>query len=180
MSLEYAILGFLQHKPISGYDMKKMFDSSIKHFWSADQSQIYRTLNKLTNEGLIEMEVVLQEGKPNSKIYNITNKGRSEFINWLSTPMSMPEPRIPWLIQVFFSAKLPDGDIINIFNHTANQIRNRIIEYEKINKIEFEKGTEGFAERDLFFIGLTYDYGLMLHNSVLSWIEKVIKQIQER
>lgn len=72
MSLEYAILGFLQYKPIFGYDMKKMFDASIKHFWSADQSQIYRALNKLTNEGLIDIKLIIQDNKPNSKIYNVT------------------------------------------------------------------------------------------------------------
>ena len=44
MSLEYAILGFLSYKPFSGYEMKKAFDNSVRHFWYADQSQIYRTL----------------------------------------------------------------------------------------------------------------------------------------
>ena len=48
MSLEYAILGFLNYLPLSGYDLKKMFDTSVQHFWPADQSQIYRTLARLT------------------------------------------------------------------------------------------------------------------------------------
>ena len=45
MSLDHAILGFLNYKPLSGYDLKKVFDSSVRHFWYADQSQIYRTLS---------------------------------------------------------------------------------------------------------------------------------------
>jgi len=180
MSLEYAILGFLQYKPISGYDMKKMLDASIRHFWSADQSQIYRTLNKLTNEGLIDMKLVIQDNKPNSKIYHITERGKEEFLNWLNSPMPMVEPRISWLIQVFFAAQLSDDAIINIFKQTATQIRNRINAYEKTNKMEFIVDNDGFAPRDLFFIELTYDYGLMLHNSILEWIEKAIKQIEEK
>ncbi|MGD0004493.1 MAG: PadR family transcriptional regulator, partial [Anaerolineaceae bacterium] len=40
MSLDYAILGFLSYKPFSGYDLKKVFDNSVRHFWYADQSQI--------------------------------------------------------------------------------------------------------------------------------------------
>ena len=39
MSLEYAILGFLNYHPYTGYDLKKIFDTSIRHFWPADQSQ---------------------------------------------------------------------------------------------------------------------------------------------
>ena len=48
MSLEYAILGFLNYHPYTGYDLKKIFDTSVRHFWPADQSQIYRTLARLT------------------------------------------------------------------------------------------------------------------------------------
>jgi PadR family transcriptional regulator, regulatory protein AphA len=56
MSLDYAILGFLNYHPYTGYDLKKIFDSSVHHFWSADQSQIYRTLARLTDQGLARME----------------------------------------------------------------------------------------------------------------------------
>jgi PadR family transcriptional regulator AphA len=33
MSLEYAILGFLNYHPYTGYDLKKVFDKSVRHFW---------------------------------------------------------------------------------------------------------------------------------------------------
>ena len=56
MSLEHAILGFLQYKPMSGYDLKKIFDTSVRHFWPADQSQIYRTLTRLADKGWAEQE----------------------------------------------------------------------------------------------------------------------------
>ena len=44
MSLDHAILGFLNYRRYSGYDLKKIFDKSVRHFWPADQSQIYLTL----------------------------------------------------------------------------------------------------------------------------------------
>jgi len=40
MSLQHAILGFLNYKSLTGYDLKKIFDTSVRHFWAADQSQI--------------------------------------------------------------------------------------------------------------------------------------------
>ncbi len=34
MSLEYAILGFLNYHSFTGYDLKKAFDSSVRHrYW---------------------------------------------------------------------------------------------------------------------------------------------------
>ncbi|MCE1255059.1 MAG: PadR family transcriptional regulator, partial [Anaerolineae bacterium] len=58
MSLEYAILGFLQYQPLSGYDLKKIFDQTVSHFWPATQSQIYRTLDRLLDNKWVIQEVI--------------------------------------------------------------------------------------------------------------------------
>jgi len=76
MSLDYAILGFLNYQPYSGYDLKKAFDNSIQHFWPADQSQIYRTLARLAERDLAEVEVVSQRDRLSRKVYAITETGR--------------------------------------------------------------------------------------------------------
>jgi len=53
MALEHAILGFLDYGPMSGYDLKKTFDDSVNHFWTAQQSQIYRALKKMVGDGWV-------------------------------------------------------------------------------------------------------------------------------
>ena len=63
MSLPHVILGFLQYAPATGYDLKKTFDATVRHFWPADQSQIYRTLAQLVEQGRGEMEEIVQSGK---------------------------------------------------------------------------------------------------------------------
>lgn len=179
MSLEYAILGFLQYKPITGYDMKKKIDSSIGYFWSADQSQIYRTLNKLTEKGLIDVEIVIQYSKPNSKIYHITEKGRAEFLNWLCSPAPLAMPRIPWLMQIFFAAQLSDQDVINIFQHIAANIRKRLEIFNEEDKVQFFIDNTEFTQRDKLFMELTCDCGLTLYKAILQWVEKVIERIEK-
>lgn len=47
MSLEYGILGFLSHKELTGYELKKAFDISCAFVWSVNQGQIYRTLEAM-------------------------------------------------------------------------------------------------------------------------------------
>src|SRR5512139_1650768 len=102
MSLEFAILGFLNYHPYTGYDLKKIFDSSIRHFWPADQSQIYRTLAHLTDQGYVEMEKIPQADRPDRKVYHITDGGRAELLRWLSASPPLGEPRSAPLVQVFF------------------------------------------------------------------------------
>ncbi len=87
MSLEYAILGFLCYKPLSGYDLKKIFDNSVQHFWPADQGQIYRTLARLADQGWAEIEVVEQSQRPDRKVYHLTPTGHEELHRWLAGPV---------------------------------------------------------------------------------------------
>ena len=57
-TLRYAILGLVDRKPTTGYDIAKEFkERELSNFWSARHSQIYPELRKLTEEGLLEYEV---------------------------------------------------------------------------------------------------------------------------
>ncbi len=110
MSLPHAILGFLNYAPMTGYDLKKAFDTSVRHFWPADQAQIYRTLKELMRQGWVTVEVVPQEDRPNRKVYHITEAGREELRRWLRTPTAPEDPRVPLLVKVFFAGGLADEE----------------------------------------------------------------------
>ena len=69
LSLKHAILGFLSIKSLTGYELKKAFDRSVDHFWPADQSQIYRTLSRLVEEGFLTVEEIEIESRLNQKRY---------------------------------------------------------------------------------------------------------------
>ena len=124
MSLKHAILGFLQYQPFSGYDLKKAFDTSVHHFWPADQSQIYRTLAQLADEGWAEVEIVPQEDRPDRKVFSITEAGRDELGRWLRTPVPHEGHRMAALIQVFFAGQLPDEEILPLFEQAADELRS--------------------------------------------------------
>src|SRR3954454_17398860 len=86
MSLTHAILGILQTQSLTGYDLKtQCFDRSIAHFWPADQAQIYRTLDKMTEQGWIESQIEFQDNRPNRKVYSITESGHAELRQWLTS-----------------------------------------------------------------------------------------------
>ena len=119
MSLEYAILGFLNYRPLSGYDLKKVFDNSVRHFWPADQSQIYRTLAKLAEQGYVEQEIVRGLDRPDRKEYRITPAGQEALRTWLTNPLPSQDLRIAELIQVFFAGQLSDQQALALFERLA-------------------------------------------------------------
>ncbi len=179
MSLEHAILGFLNYRSYSGYDLKKFFDTSVRHFWPADQSQIYRTLSRMSEKGWMEIEVIRQESRPNRKLYHITPVGREELRRWLVTPLAPEENRSADMIQIFFAAQLSDEEIIGIFERAAALMRSGLEQYALIPR-EIEAYSEyTHSPREFFFWMLTLDVGIHTLQSNLEFIENLIHQIRD-
>ena len=177
MSLEQAVLGFLGYSGFTGYDLKKVFDASIRHFWGADRSQIYRTLAQLEKRGLAKAETVPQDGKPAKKIYRITEVGRTAFRQWLSSPLPPNEIRDASLIQMFFAADLPDETVIELLSARVAGFRTRLRHYEAIQVIE-ETDYRAPSDREAFFWSLTLEQGIRSIQASLAWLEHVIARIE--
>ena len=178
MSLDYAILGFLSYQPFSGYDLKKMFDTSVQHFWAADQSQIYRTLNRLTEQGLAEMEKEVQEDRPDRKVYSITEAGRAALKEWLGAPPPMGAPHSAPLVQVFFAAQLSDEELLAKFEGFAAMMRATLQRYQQVpEQIELYQ-RQIPSEREHYFWMLTLDNGMRSMRANLEWAEAIIQQLR--
>ncbi len=179
MSLEHAILGFLSYRSFSGYDLKKMFDNSVRHFWYADQSQIYRTLSRLEKNGLVVRETIHQEDRPARKEYQILPAGREELLRWLQGPVSSGEAHSAPLVQVFFAGKLTDEQALAIFEQGVKVLRAVLRQYEAIPAIIAEYKQMVGSEREAFFWNLTLESGLAMVHSQLEWMESVIQRFRK-
>lgn len=178
MSLEYAILGFLSYHPYTGYDLKKIFDSSVRHFWPADQAQIYRTLNRLAEQGLASMQKVTQEDRPDRKVYHITDAGRQALRDWIAGPTPLSEPRSAALIQVFFMGQLSDEEILARFEGYAAIMRSILSHYDQVPEQVEEYRADIGSPRDYFFWMLTLESGKRELRASLEWAESIIERIK--
>ncbi len=178
MSLEHAILGFLNAHPYSGYNLKKIFDASVRHFWPADQSQIYRTLTRMNEKGWVEIEVVRQESRPDRKEYSITPMGRDELRRWLLSPLPPEDNRSADMIQVFFAGQFSNNEVLAMFERVAAQMRAGLDRYAHIPR-EIEAYNEyTTSPREFFFGMLTLDIGIHSLKSNLAFVENLIERIR--
>jgi DNA-binding PadR family transcriptional regulator len=107
VSLDHAILGFLSERPRSGYDLKvRCFDDLARALWSADQAQIYRTLDRLRREGLVASTRKRSAGRPDRIVYDTTPAGRAELTRWLSSSDPLPRVRDAFLLRLLFASEL--------------------------------------------------------------------------
>jgi len=67
MLINYAILGILSCKSMTGYDIKKVIQNSTFLYWSGNNNQVYKSLTELLNKGFVTNVVKHQEGSPTKK-----------------------------------------------------------------------------------------------------------------
>ena len=179
MSLKHAILGFLSVAPFSGYDLKKAFDRSIQHFWPANQSQIYRTLAELDQQGLVQKQVIEREERLDMKIYNITPAGSAELHQWLCAPLPEHDTREPFLIQVYFGGTLSDAEALNILRRKLIEIEERIKVFEAV--YQMSKNTPSKVDqRTSFFALLTLELGYINSRSDAAWLRSAIERVETK
>ncbi|MBP7690070.1 MAG: PadR family transcriptional regulator [Thermoflexales bacterium] len=175
MPLEHAILAFIDFQPTSGYDLKKLFDVSVTHFWSATQSHIYKSLDGLEKKGWVEARVIQQEGRPNRKEYSITDDGRTELRRWLITPLPFEQTRQPWLIQIFFSHFSSNEEIVALFEARMDHIRARLQSLRGEVQSGLNQNAEQIGvERAHQLWQTTLDYGIDYYEFELAWHEKTL------
>jgi DNA-binding PadR family transcriptional regulator len=178
MSLEHAILGFLQYQPFTGYDLKKAFDASVQHFWPADQSQIYRTLARMAEQGWVELEVMRGVDRPDRKVYRITDAGRAELRRWLQTPLPLEPHRSADLVRVFFAGQLSDEEALAIFETEATRTRQVLQAYGMVAELAQPYVDAYGDDREHFFWFLTLEAGQRNAEAHLAWLESVIERIR--
>ncbi len=177
MSLKLVILGFVDMVPLSGYDLKNMFDSSVQFYWSATHTQIYRTLDELLEEGLVSVEVVQQTERPNKKIYSITEKGREELKRWIMDPAELPIIRHPLLTRLGWCDRLKNSEIEALLNNYMARLRERIALYQTDNQQQVEQF--GRTAREKFLWQMILENGLQFYQNELLWAEKIRAGLKE-
>lgn len=87
MKFEHVLLGVLSSKPFHGYELMKWFDVEGQFIRSnTHHSQIYRELARMVKNGLVEFQVDARDGRPDAKVYRITEIGRQVLLEWVRSP----------------------------------------------------------------------------------------------
>lgn len=178
MSLDYAILGFLQYRPLSGYGIKKLLDALARHCWPADQSQIYRTLGRLEERGWAHQQVIAQKNRPNRREFHITEGGRRELLRWLAGPTEPAGNRSAALLKIFFAGQLPEEQILAGLERAAEALSRQLEGYAGIpRRVESHQEMAGSC-RESFFWLLTVECRVAAARAELEWLHSAIRRIR--
>jgi PadR family transcriptional regulator, regulatory protein AphA len=174
MSLDHAILGFLKSRPMSGYDLKtRGFDQAAAQLWTADQAQIYRTLERLERAGMVSSRLIPQPGRPDRREFASTPAGVRALTEWLETPHPLPPLRDPFLLQTFFAAALTDAEILALLGTARDGYERRLTSVRASLDREETRTREG-AVRALALTGAAAQAA-----AALGWIDEARRKVTE-
>jgi DNA-binding PadR family transcriptional regulator len=162
-----SVLGFLEHEPLTGWDLAEKMEEIIGDFWNVTRSQIYRELKILASQGLVaSMKTGPRERQP----YRITETGRRAFRRWISQRPGPPNMRIPLVLQVFFGEAVPEESLRRSLSDLRAYHTQRLETYRGF-EAEVEKGTWTHESLRL---------GLMFQKTMISWIDSLQKRARRR
>ena len=182
MSLNHILLGLLR-EPAAGYDLKAVFDERISRFWSAEFGQIYPTLNRLEERGLLRSHVEPSDRGPNRRVYGLTEEGRAVLLRWLGSGPAVGTERFAYLAQLYFMDTLGDLHETHAFMTDLKQRLNewlaRLEAIERAVTADHGNAPEYYSDGG-FHQFATLRMGILSIGSKVQWCDETLAAIDRR
>jgi len=134
MDIKTLCLGLLCKGEASGYDLKKQFESTFKHFYPAGYGSIYPSLADLAAKGLVNCREMAQEKKPDRKVYSITDAGRQAFKEALQEADPEHKLRSEYLVAMYFADFLEPQRLEQMLSGWHETLGNGVTRLDSIEK----------------------------------------------
>ncbi|NCJ07419.1 PadR family transcriptional regulator [Synechococcales cyanobacterium C] len=176
MALVHTILTLLCDHPASGYDISKQFEESVACYWKASQQQIYRELGKMEGKGWVAFELVPQAGKPDKKIYAITETGHQELLRWYQEPTEPTPIREDLLVKVLGGAYLPNPILIQELQRRRQTHLEQMLRYQE-REAQYQSNPHPSLQDRYRY--LTLRRGIRYEQDWIHWCDEVLVLLKQ-
>ncbi|ETI66761.1 PadR family transcriptional regulator [Neobacillus vireti] len=171
MNIQDVILGFIYEEPMSGYDIKQMMENSVSYFFDASFGAIYPALRKMEKEGLVEKQVIQQDGKPNKNLFVITESGKEQFQHYLNSPVNPTITRSDILIRIFFGRFTTNEKIQQWLEEEREKSQAM---FDNLNKI-----ADMYPEMEQHK-RFTLEFGIRQAEMILGMVDEELKKLKQQ
>jgi PadR family transcriptional regulator AphA len=189
--ITYGILGLLAFwGPMSGYDIKRLFDHTLAPMWGAAHSQIYKELRRMKELGWVDMEREEQESRPDRKVYSITDQGNTALRKWQAQPADVFQMRDELLLKVLFGTFASPSDLAQTLRTGIANHEMRLLEYRQSTQFIPTRGAlrqankrhnpyAAESEEDPYF-GLIVRFAIEFEKTYLRWLYEALDFVENR
>jgi PadR family transcriptional regulator, regulatory protein AphA len=166
----------LSLRPMSGYDIRKAVQASVRHFWSESYGQIYPSLKRLEVAKLVERVRGAQTGRPGRLVYQITASGRAEFRKWLAVAPTVSPVRNEFLLKLFFGRMVGRDECLEHVKQFSRRQEELMKGYRQVEK---RLRAEHADDPNLPFWLMSLSYGIHQARGLLNWSVEALAEIEE-
>jgi DNA-binding PadR family transcriptional regulator len=109
--MRYPVLALLADAPAHGYEIKRGLEERFGAVISPlNAGQVYTTLQRLQRDELVRAAAVEQTGRPDKRVYRLTDSGRQALLDWLGAPSAPTRLRDDFFMKLHFAHDLGLAD----------------------------------------------------------------------
>jgi DNA-binding PadR family transcriptional regulator len=161
-----AVLGGLSVMPMTGYALRNAIRDVLGHFWSESFGQIYPTLARLEEEGL-----VVRDGPAPTAPYAVRDAGLQRLRELLDQPIQQPAPRNGLLLRLFFGRHLGAAACRRLVVEARDDATRRL---DELQAIRAEIAAEPDTAADHPYWLLTVSAGEHAARATIAWADDAV------
>lgn len=170
--VEHVILGMLMEGRMSGYDIKKTTEQTVGLYYTISYGSLYPALKRLTKDGLIAEEET--GNSKNKKIYQLTDAGREQFLEWLREPLQ--PTRREFLVKIFFYDYLDESTRISNLQVYRGEQQAVLAKIKAVESIVSRELSAAPNKDDYYYRVSVMHYGLQYYETELRWLDQLIEK----
>ena len=172
--LALAVLACLYERPMHPYEIASTLrerhkDDSIK----LNYGSLYSVVESLKGHGLIVEQQTAREGnRPERTVYEVTDAGRLELIDWLSELLCRPAKEFTrFEAGLSLLPVLPPNDVKSLLEERCRRLGVEIEQYRSLRKLISQ-------ERVPRLFWIESEYRMALREAELNWTRGLIADIE--
>lgn len=173
----YAILGLLDIRDWTAYDLAQQAGRSLAHAWPVSESQLYAEPKRLADEGLITISHTAAGPTRRRQEYAITEAGRQALRDWLAQPPAPPRVQAEVMLRCLFATSGSKDDLVAAVEATRQDTLDSYL--SSVEYVEgYLRGDNPFPERlhvNLPWVELVRD----LHMTLLDWTDRTLERLED-
>ena len=166
--IDMVILGLLSHENLSGYEIKKHIDGSIRFFWKGSFGNIYPALSDMEKAGQITKLPDTSSGKREKIIYHITESGKTALKDWLKEEQADNDLKYETLLKLYFGG----AEDPSISVHNIELFEEKIKKDLMLLKLYRDNLEKVLSDKDHLNFYLTVTFGIDTYEAYLNWCTK--------
>lgn len=171
----YAVLAQVAVRPWSTYELAQQRVRYFRYVWPRAESAIYREAKRLASMGLIEGRKEYT-GKRARSIYSITEDGKQELREWLTTPVTPFSMDFEAMLRIFVLPLGTKDDIIGTLKHVSADTEE-MLRFAGEVKQEFIDGIN-VTQDQVYIRALAVDFFISLLITVDAWAERTLAEVE--